>query len=47
MIPIAKPDLTGNEEKYLLDAFRSGFISSQGDYIPRFEEGFAKFIRVA
>lgn len=46
MIPIANPDLTGNEEKYLLDAFRSGFISSQGDYIPRFEQGFAKFIRV-
>lgn len=46
MIPIANPDLSGNEEKYLIDAFRSGYISSRGDYIPRFEERFSKFIGV-
>jgi perosamine synthetase len=44
MIPIANPDLSGNEEKYLIDAFRSGYISSRGDYIQRFENSFSEFV---
>ncbi len=40
-IPVAKPDLTGNEEKYVLDAIRTSWISSTGAYINRFEEEFA------
>lgn len=40
-IPIARPDLTGNEEKYVLDALRTSWISSTGAYINRFEEEFA------
>jgi perosamine synthetase len=41
MIQIARPDLTGNEEKYVLDALRSTWISSTGSYITRFEQEFA------
>ena len=40
-IPVAIPDLSGNEGKYLLDAFRSSWISSTGPYVTRFEAEFA------
>lgn len=40
-IPIASPDLTGNEEKYVCDAVRSTWISSSGAYLARFEKEFA------
>lgn len=40
-IPLANPDLNGNEEKYVTDAIRSSWISSTGPYINRFEEEFA------
>lgn len=36
-IPIAKPDLSGNELAYLTDCIRSGWISSKGPYIERIE----------
>jgi perosamine synthetase len=42
-LPVAEPDLGSLEERYLLDAFQSGWISSIGEYLQRFEEGFAKF----
>lgn len=42
-IPIAEPNLTGNEEKYVLDCLHSGWISSLGKYIPIFEESFSKY----
>jgi len=38
---VAAPDLTGNEEKYVVDAIRSSWISSTGEYIRRFEREFA------
>lgn len=40
-IPVAAPDLRGNEEKYVVDALRSSWISSSGPYINRFEKEFA------
>lgn len=40
-IPVAAPDLSGREEAYLLDAFRSTRISSSGPYLERFEALFA------
>jgi perosamine synthetase len=40
-IPVASPDLTGNEEKYVSDAIRSSWISSTGAYLNRFESEFA------
>jgi perosamine synthetase len=40
-IPVAIPDLSGNEEKYAIDAIRSTWISSTGRYIQKFENEFA------
>lgn len=40
-IPVAMPDLSGNEERYVTDAIRSSWISSTGSYVRRFEEDFA------
>ena len=40
-IPVAAPDLSGNEEAYILDAIRSSWISSTGRYVERFESEFA------
>lgn len=43
-IPVAEPNINGNERKYVLDCLASTWISSRGEYITRFENGFAKFI---
>lgn len=43
-IPLACPDLTGNERKYLLDAFDSGYLTHQGSYEDRFEAEFGRWI---
>jgi perosamine synthetase len=40
-IPVGQPDLSGNEEKYVVDAIRTSWISSTGPYIDRFEREFA------
>lgn len=40
-IPVAAPDLSGNEEKYVVEAIRSTWISSSGTFLTRFEEEFA------
>ncbi len=41
-IPVAAPDLEGNEERYVVDAIRSSWISSTGDYVRRFEAEWAR-----
>jgi perosamine synthetase len=43
MIPVNKPIFEGNEEKYLLECIRTGWISSEGPFISKFEEQFSKF----
>lgn len=40
-LPVAEPDLTSLEERYVLDALRSGWVSSIGEYLERFEAKFA------
>lgn len=40
-IPVAAPDLGGNEERYVVEALRSSWISSTGPFVKRFEELFA------
>lgn len=40
-IPVNQPLLDGNEEKYLVECIRTGWISSEGPMVRRFEEGFA------
>lgn len=39
MIPVYVPSLAGNESLYVEDAVRSGWISSLGEYVDRFEAG--------
>jgi perosamine synthetase len=41
-IPLATPDLLGNEEKYVIEAIRSTWISSKGHFITQFEKDFAQ-----
>ena len=41
-IPLAMPDLSGNEEKYVVEAIRSSWISSTGIFTERFETEFAQ-----
>lgn len=45
-LPLAIPQLNGNEYKYLMDAFLSTWISSTGKYVDSFESGFAKYCGV-
>jgi len=40
-IPVNEPLLTGNEKKYVLECLDSGWISSEGPMVSRFEEQFA------
>lgn len=42
MIPLAVPNLSGNEKKYLDDCIDTTFVSSVGAYVNRFEEEIAK-----
>ena len=41
--PVASPVLSGNEFKYLIDAFCSSWISSAGRYINKLEDDFASY----
>lgn len=45
-IPVAEPNLMGNEEKYVLDCLKSTWISSKGEYIDRFERSMARYLGV-
>lgn len=43
MIPISQPKISQREINYVTDAVRSGWVSSLGAYVDKFEEGFAAF----
>ena len=43
-IPVNTPLLDGNEEKYLVECIRTGWISSEGPFVKRFEEQFASSV---
>jgi len=45
-IPIAIPDLSGNEERYVLECVKTGWISAKGKFINEFEEKFASYLGV-
>lgn len=45
-IPVYQPDLSGNELEYVTDCVTSGWISSLGDYVVRFEDKFAEYCGV-
>ncbi len=40
-IPVNEPLLDGNEKKYLIECIDSGWISSEGPFVKRFEKDFA------
>ena len=42
-IPVANPDIGEKELSYVADAVKSGWVSSAGEYITKFEEKFASF----
>jgi perosamine synthetase len=44
VITVNKPLLLGNEKKYLLNCIKTGWISSEGPYVKKFEKKFASFI---
>lgn len=43
-IPVSSPSITQKEIDYVIDAVKSGWVSSLGSYITEFEEKFAKYI---
>lgn len=43
-IPISEPSITKKEIKYVNDAIKSGWVSSLGPYIDKFEKKFAWYI---
>ncbi len=44
LLPLYEPYLKGNEQKYVNNAIDSGWISSRGDYVKKFENSFSKAI---
>ncbi len=44
MIPVNRPIFISNEKKYLQECIDTGWISSEGPFVKKFEDGFSKFI---
>jgi perosamine synthetase len=44
MIPVSEPLLNGNEKRYLAECIDSGWISSEGPFVAKFEHAFASYI---
>ncbi len=42
-LPVSRPSFSGKEEEYVLEALRSGWVSSRGPYIDALEQAFAKY----
>ena len=43
-IPLTQPVFDGNELEYVTDCIKSGWISSQGSYVGKFENEFGRYI---
>lgn len=43
-MPLVQPSLAGNETRYVGDCLSSGWVSSQGAYISKFEDAFTSFL---
>ena len=43
-IPVNEPLLNGNEKKYLNECIETGWISSEGPFVEKFEYEFSKFV---
>lgn len=44
MIPVNTPLLSGNELKYVTECIETGWISSEGSFVTRFENEFAEYV---
>lgn len=44
MVPVNEPLLNGNEKKYLNECIDTGWISSEGPFVKRFENDMAKYV---
>ena len=44
IIPVNEPLLKGNEEKYVIECIKSGWVSSEGPFVVEFEEKFSKYV---
>src|SRR6478736_7622706 len=42
LIPLARPDLTGNEKKYLTECIETGFVTHAGRFERDFERAFGE-----
>lgn len=47
IIPLSIPNFEGNEEKYVLDAVRQGWVSTGGAYIVELEKKLAEYLQVS
>lgn len=47
MIPISNPSLHGNELRYVTECVTSGWVSSVGPFVGRFEQAFAEYCGTA
>lgn len=43
-IPLSEPEISGNEWKYIKECLDTGWVSSAGSYVDRFEEATSKFV---
>lgn len=46
MIPVNSPLLNGNEKKYLMECIDTGWISSEGPFVKKFETQMAEYVGV-
>jgi perosamine synthetase len=44
VIPVNTPIFTGNEKKYLAECIDSGWVSSDGPFVERFENGLSSYV---
>ena len=44
-IPLSVPNFEGNEEKYVVDAITSTYVSTVGSYVSRLEKELALFLK--
>lgn len=43
-VPVNEPLLNGNEKEYLLECVETGWVSSEGPFVKKFEEQFSAHI---
>src|SRR3972149_2467130 len=44
VIPLSEPEISGNEWKYIKECLDTGWVSSVGSYVTRFEEMVANYV---